>query len=307
MKKFELPKIAMKKEIVVNGRKYPTIEAGKGPLVLLLHGFPDNYETFHHQIEPLVAAGYRIICPMLPGYVPDTQPSKGRNSAVYATREIIAMIEILLSTSGEEKCHLIGHDWGALTGYQLANQRPDLLYSLTALSIPYNVNLRRILLRCPGYAINGWYVTFFQFRGISNWAVKRKNMKFIDMLYRTWNPTWDRDQYEYRLASVKETLMAPGVIKAAFGYYRTCIYGWSRSAIKFRKWFNGKIEVPTLAIRGEVDWCIPEKAWEMHSPKSFRNGLTVEVMPDIGHFPQLEDPEWISNRLIAWLKLHSNK
>ena len=57
MKKFELPKIAMKKEIVVNGRKYPTIEAGKGPLVLLLHGFPDNYETFHHQIEPLVAAG----------------------------------------------------------------------------------------------------------------------------------------------------------------------------------------------------------------------------------------------------------
>lgn len=299
-----LPEIAIKKNLTVNGRTYPIIEAGEGPLVLCLHGFPDNYETYYNQIEPFVAAGYRVICPMLPGYVPSNQPSKGKNSPIYATTEIIAMIEGLLSTSGEEKCHLVGHDWGALTAYQVANQRPDLLYSLTALSIPYNVNLPRVLLRCPSYAVNGWYVTFFQFRGISNWAVKRKNMKFIDMLYRTWCPTWDRDQYEDRLVSVKETLKAPGVLKAAFGYYRSSIYGWSRSAIKFRKWFSGQIEVPTLAIRGEVDWCIPEAAWELVSPKSFRSGLTMEVMPGIGHFPQLENPEWISKRLIEWFKQH---
>jgi pimeloyl-ACP methyl ester carboxylesterase len=71
--------------------------------------------------------------------------------------------------------------------------------------------------------------------------------------------------------------------------------------------FNGRIDVPTLGIRGNVDGCIPEVAWELTSPKSFRAGLTLEVMPgDIGHFPQLENPEWISERLIRWVGKHSN-
>jgi pimeloyl-ACP methyl ester carboxylesterase len=300
MKKDILPEIATKKELTVNGRIYPIIEAGEGPLALCLHGFPDNYETFYNQIEPFVAAGYRVICPMMPGFSPGTRAPKGNNSPVYATNEIIAMIEGLLSTSGEKKCHLVGHDWGALTAYQVANQRPDLLISLTALSIPYNINLPRVLLRCPSYAVNGWYVTFFQLIGLADWMVKRKNMKFLDMLYRTWCPTWDKAQYEDRLVSVKETLSAPGVLTATLGYYRNSIYGLNRSSRRFRKWFSGKIDVPTLAIRGEVDWCIPEAAWELHSAKSFRKELTMEVMPGIGHFPQLEDPKWISERLIKW-------
>ena len=61
-----LPAIATKKDLTVNGRIYPVIEAGEGPLVVCLHGFPDNYESFQHQIEPFVAAGYRIVCPMMP-------------------------------------------------------------------------------------------------------------------------------------------------------------------------------------------------------------------------------------------------
>lgn len=300
-----LPDIARKKDLTVNDRIYQIIEAGEGPLVVCLHGFPDNYETYYHQIEPFVAAGYRVVCPMMPGFTPGTRATKGNNSPVYASGEIIAMIEGLLSTSGEKKCHLVGHDWGALISYMVANQRPDLLISHTALSIPYNINLPRVLLRCPSYAVNGWYVTFFQLIGLADWVVKRKNMKFIDMLYRTWCPTWNRDQYVDRLISVKETLMAPGVLTATLGYYRNSIYGLNRASFKFRKWFSGRIEVPTLAIRGEVDWCIPEVAWEQVSPKSFRNGLTMEVMPDVGHFPQLENPQWISDRLIAWFNLHS--
>ena len=61
-----LPEIAMNTELNVNGRIYPTIEAGEGPLVVCLHGFPDNNESFQHQLKPLVAAGYRVVCPMMP-------------------------------------------------------------------------------------------------------------------------------------------------------------------------------------------------------------------------------------------------
>jgi pimeloyl-ACP methyl ester carboxylesterase len=298
-----LPEIAMKKALTVNGRAHPVIEAGEGPLVVCLHGFPDNYESFQNQIEPFVAAGYRIVCPMLPGFAPGTEPSSGANTPVYAVSEMIAIIESLLSASGEKKCHLVGHDWGALVSYMVAAERPDLLSSLAVLSIPYNVNLQRVVLRCPRYVLNSWYITFFQLKWLADWWVMRKDLKFIDLLYRTWCPTWDH--YDDRLASVKETLKAPGVLKSCLSYYRNSIFGLNPASFKFRRLFNGEINVPTLGIRGDVDGCIPEVAWELVSPKSFRNGLTLEVILGIGHFPQLESPQWISERLIGWVKQHS--
>jgi pimeloyl-ACP methyl ester carboxylesterase len=298
-----LPDIAKKTDLTVDGRKYPVIEAGEGPLVVCLHGFPDNYETWQHQIEPFVAAGYRIVCPMMPGFAPGTESTSGANTPVYAVSKIIAVIEVLLNDSGEKKCHLVGHDWGALVSYMVAHERPDLLSSHAALSIPYNVNLQRVLLRCPSYIINSWYITFFQLKWFADWVVRRNNFKFFDLLYRTWCPTWEN--YEDRLESTKETIKAPGVLKATLSYYRNSIFGLNRASFKFRRMFNGTITVPTLGIRGDVDGCIPEVAWNMMRPKSFPNGLTLEMMPGTGHFPQLEDPQWISERLIRWFKQHS--
>ncbi len=299
-----LPEMAVKKDLTVDGRPYPIIEAGEGQLVVCLHGFPDNYETWQHQIEPFVAAGYRIVCPMMPGFAPGTEPSSGSNTPVYAVSKIIDVIEVLLNGSGEKKCHLVGHDWGALTSYMVAYERPDLLSSHAALSIPYNVSLPRVILRCPSYGLGAsWYVSFFQLKGLADWWIKRNNWKFIDMLYRTWCPTWEN--YDDRLASTKETLKAPGVLKSCLSYYRNSLFGLNSASFKFRRLFNGIITVPTLGIRGEVDGCMPEAAWEQMSPKSFRNGLTLEVMPGIGHFPQLEDPQWISERLVRWVKQHS--
>jgi pimeloyl-ACP methyl ester carboxylesterase len=299
-----LPNIANKDSVSVDGRPYPVIEAGEGPLVVCLHGFPDNYETWQHQIEPFVAAGYRIVCPMMPGFAPGTEPTSGSNTPVYAVSKIISVIECLLSASGEKKCHLVGHDWGALISYMVAHERPDLLASLATLSIPYNLNLQRVLLRCPSYALNSWYVTFFQLKWFADWWVMRNDLKFIDLLYRTWCPTWDN--YDDRLASTKETLKAPGVLKSCLSYYRNSVFGLNSASFKFRRLYNGRINVPTLGIRGDVDGCMPEVAWELTSPKSFRNGLTLEVMPgSVGHFPQLENPEWISERLIRWVRQHS--
>ena len=295
-----LPDIATRKEISVDDRPYPVIEAGEGPLIVCLHGFPDNYESFQHQIEPFVGAGYRVVCPMLPGYVPGTEPVSGTNTPIYAEDKIISVIEVLLKEAGEQKCHLVGHDWGAITSCVVANKRPDLLSSLTILSIPYNVNLQRVILRCPSYAINAWYVTFFQLKWLADWYVKRNNWKFLDLLYRTWCPTWK--DYDDRLVSVKETFKQPGVLKSALSYYRNCLFGLNSASFRWRRLYNGRIEVPTLAIRGDVDGCMPEVAWELTSPKSFRNGLTLEVIPGVGHFPQLENPDWISERLIRWFR-----
>ena len=77
-----LPDIAIKKTVSVDDRPYPVIEAGEGPLVVCLHGFPDNYESWQHQIEPFVAAGYRIVCPVLPGFAPGTEPTQQLGSPI---------------------------------------------------------------------------------------------------------------------------------------------------------------------------------------------------------------------------------
>jgi len=299
-----LPEIARKKDLIVNDRPYPVTEAGEGPLVVCLHGFPDNYESFQHQLEPFAAAGYRVVCPVLPGFAPGTENTSGSNTPVYAVDQIIALIETLLAASGEKKCHLVGHDWGALVSYMVAAKKPELLSSLACLSIPYNINLQRIILRCPSYALGAsWYVSFFQLKWLADWVVRRKNFKFFDLLYRTWCPTWEN--YEDRLASTKETFNAPGVLKWTLSYYRNCIFGLNPASFRFRRIYNGSVKVPTLGIRGDVDGCIPEVAWNVMRPKSFPNGLTLEVMPGIGHFPQLEDPQWVSERLIRWVRKHS--
>jgi len=197
-----------KRDVSIDGHDYPVLQAGDGPLVMCLHGFPDNYETFQNQVGPLVNAGYRVVCPMLPGYAPESQRSSGSTTPVNACDDLVSLIEALLKEASQDKCHLVGHDWGALEAYLVAQRRPDLLKSLTILSIPYNIRPIRILLRCPGYLINAWYVLFFQLPGVAEFFIRRKNYAFLVMLYRSWCPEWKNN--DERIASATQTLSQPG-------------------------------------------------------------------------------------------------
>ena len=141
---------------------------------------------------------------MLPGLTSGVQHPSGRTSPVFACDAIISLIEDLLREAQQEKCHLVGHDWGAAVTYLIAGKRPDLCKSLTTICIPYNVSLLRTLLRCPSYIMNAWYITFFQIWWIAEYFVRRNDFGFIDMLYRTWCPPWG--DYDDRLASVKKKL-----------------------------------------------------------------------------------------------------
>jgi len=116
-------------QIVLNnkGLKFSALEDGKGPLVLCLHGFPDNYHSFDSQIPALVEAGYRVVVPMLRGYEPQSQPADGDYHLNNMVEDVITWIDQL----GEEKVHLVGHDWGALIGYLTATMHSDRLLSLT--------------------------------------------------------------------------------------------------------------------------------------------------------------------------------
>jgi pimeloyl-ACP methyl ester carboxylesterase len=295
---------AIKRSVKAGQHEHPVIEAGEGSLVVCLHGFPDNYETFQYQIGPVVAAGYKIVCPMLPGLTPGVQHPSGRTSPVFACDALISLIEELLREQGQTRCHLVGHDWGAAVAYLIAGKRPDLLKSLTTICIPYNIGLLRTLLRCPSYVANAWYITFFQLWWIAEYFVRRNNFRFIDMLYRTWCPPWK--DYDDRLASVKKTLGAPGALRGALGYYRNSIFGLNAASFRFRSMFRSNLEVPTLALPGEHDQCIPDIAWEQISVRRFRATLSLQMVENASHFPQLENADRVSQQLIRWLDEHEN-
>jgi pimeloyl-ACP methyl ester carboxylesterase len=296
---------AIKRSIKADQYEHPVIEAGEGSLVVCLHGFPDNYETFQHQIGPVVEAGYRIVCPMLPGLTPGVQHPSGRTSPVFACDVLISFIEELQREHGQTKCHLVGHDWGGAVAYLIAGTRPDLLKSLTTICLPYNISLLRTLLRCPGYTINAWYMTFFQFWWLAEYFIGRNDFRFIDMLYRTWCPPWK--DYDDRVTSVKKTLAEPGALRGALGYYRNSIFGLNAESFKFRSMFRSDIEVPTLALRGEYDQCIPDIAWEQISVRRFRDGLSLQMVENTSHFPQLENPDRVNQLLVSWLDEHDDR
>ena len=115
-----------------NGLKFSALEDGKGPLVLCLHGFPDNYHSFDRQMPALVDVGYRVVAPMIRGYESQSQPADGDYHLNKMVEDVVAWIDQL----DEEKIHLVGHDWGALIGYLTANMFPDRLLSLTTFAIP---------------------------------------------------------------------------------------------------------------------------------------------------------------------------
>jgi pimeloyl-ACP methyl ester carboxylesterase len=289
------------KQIVLenNQLRFSAFENGSGPLVLCLHGFPDNYHSYDQQIATLANAGYRVVVPMLRGYEPQSQPADGDYHLNQMVEDVVAWIDQL----GEEKVHLVGHDWGAVIGYLTANTAPDRLLSLTTFAIaplqgmPHAIrkNLRQILL--------SWYTMFFQLRGLSDWWVERSDWKFIEKLWRDWSPTWDIPKPT--LDSVKHTFAQPGVKEAALTYYRHSFDSRSPQAKEIATTMALRTPTPTLAVGGWDDGCMSAKLYDSAArPDYFPGGLRVERIKGAGHFLHQERPEEVNKLLVAWLKQH---
>src|SRR6185437_12111328 len=140
--------------------EFPVRDAGPpdGPVVVLLHGFPQTGACWDLVWPALTAAGYRTLAPDQRGYAPAAQP-RGRRA--YRTAELVADVEALIAASGASRVHLVGHDWGAAIAWRLASARPELVQSLTAISVPHPAAFTRALLSSR-QAVASWYMYAFQ-------------------------------------------------------------------------------------------------------------------------------------------------
>lgn len=285
----------------LEGSRESARETGR-PLVLLLHGFPDHHRTWRSQIPALVAAGYRVVAPLLRGYEPRSQPIDDDYHVARLVEDVLGFIDYL----GSLRVHLVGHDWGAIVGYAVAAQAPERLLSLTTVAVPplRRVAARPQLLRLlPRQLHNSWYVLFFQLRMLSDAALRRRDFALIDKLWRDWSPGFTPPAEEIRL--LKRTFRQPGVAAAALAYYRAMLDPFSRASARSRELLRAPVPAPTLVVTGATDGCLDTRLFEpLIRREDFPAGVSLRRIHGAGHFVHQEKPDEFNKLLIGWLRAH---
>ena len=272
---------------------------GDGPIVLCLHGFPDNAGSFRHQLPALAEAGYRAISLTLRGYEPGAIPADGDYTMETIATDILAVIESL----DTGPVHLIGHDWGAAVAYVAASAAPERFKSLTVMAVPHAGRFAREGLRIPKQLRLSWYMGFFNIPWLSDWVVQRQNYAFIRKLWRDWSPGWQPEPGV--LDDVIQTLSQPGVRSAALGYYRAALS--IKALLVSAEEAHYPVPVPTLALSGERDGCIASEVFEqLMVAQDFPKGLTFSRIAEAGHFLHQEQPEQVNREILDWLKLNDD-
>ena len=268
---------------------------GDGPVVLCLHGFPDNARSFRHQLPVLAEAGYRAISLTLRGYEPGSIPADGDYTMETIANDILAVIDSL----APGPVHLVGHDWGAAVAYVAAAAAPERFKSLTVMAVPHAGRFAREGLRIPKQLRLSWYMGFFNIPWLSDWVVQRQDYAFIRKLWKNWSPGWQPEPGV--LDNVIRTLSQPGVRSAALGYYRAALS--IHALLVSAEEAHYAVPVPTLALTGERDGCIDSRVFELlMKPQDFPRGLTVERVSNAGHFLHQEQPQRVNELILEWLE-----
>jgi pimeloyl-ACP methyl ester carboxylesterase len=268
------------KFVDANGLKFAYLEDGSGPLVLMLHGFPDTAHTWDDLRPRIAAKGYRAVSPFMRGYHPSAIPDRDADQETLA-RDPLALIEALCASDAI----LIGHDWGASAVYGAAALGPDRVKKLFVIGIPHPAALKPSLKKL-------WAVRHFaayKLPGASK-RFARNDFAALPAIYRRWSPAWNPDPAEFD--AVRASFSNSASLNAAFGYYRKLSLVPTAS-------LKARITVPTVVFAG-LDDPIVEPSDYRGAARMFENEYIVEEVGG-GHFMHRERPEAFAERLLSHL------
>lgn len=276
------------------GLEFPAVAAGDGPIVLMLHGFPDGHRSFDAQLPQLADAGYRAVSVAMRGYVPAAQPADGD----YSQQALVGDVLALADTLGDARIHLVGHDWGAAVAYAAAAAAPARFASIVTMAVPHPVRFLREIRRHPRQLRRSWYMAFFQLPWLPEYTICRRDFAFLRWLWRQWSPDWTFSDADFE--AVADIFRAPDVPRSALAYYRSAIRsaGAGGGAVF-------PVPVPCLALAGAGDGCIAADVFAaMLRPEDFPAGLRVEVIGGAGHFLHRERPDVVNPMMLEWFAAH---
>ncbi len=262
-----------------DGQTFVYRDSGEGPLVILLHGFPDTPNGWSGTQAALNAAGYRTVVPYLRGYHPETiVPGLG-----YGREQISADPIRLLDALGEQSAVLVGHDWGAAIAYGAATSSPKRVRAVCAVAIPHPNTIK------PSLSLL-WPARHFVTLALPTgpWLMRRHDFGYVDTLMRRWAPRWHGPAREGVLSDVKQAFSDPVVLDGALAYYRAQRPGGSP-----------RLAQPALIVGGTTD-IVPTALFEQ-TPSQCDAACEVLIVDGAGHWPHRENAEKFERELVSFL------
>jgi pimeloyl-ACP methyl ester carboxylesterase len=262
---------------------------GEGDTVILAHGFPDEPMTFAGTARALVSAGFRVVLPTMRGYAPSSEAKDGIYDPAALGDDLVALAR---AVSPDRPVHLVGHDWGAIAAFSAAAAAPEVLATLTTISVPHFAGLLPHF-RSSAQLGRSWYIGLFQTPWLAERTLRKDDLAFVDRLYRDWSPGYEPTADE--LDAVKAAIRPR--VPAVLAYYRAlgsprALAGASRARMFAR------VTVPALHVHGADDGCFGIECCEgaeAHYDADYRF-VRVE---GAGHFVTREQPEALTRALLS--------
>jgi pimeloyl-ACP methyl ester carboxylesterase len=274
-------------------------EAGTGPLVILLHGFPEFWWSWRHQLPALAAAGMRAVAVDLRGYGDSDKPPRG-----YDLWTLSGDVAGLVRALGEREADLVGQDWGGTLGWCTAALHPRVVRSATVLAAAHPRAMGQALLRDPAQRSAARYLATFQVPWVPERDLVRNGAVLVEDILRSGaGPRWPASSEFTSVAQrYREAMLIPAAAHCALEYYR-----WvGRSQFRFDgRRFSRAVDrvarVPVLQLHGADDPYVLERT-ARRSARWAGNGYRYQVLPGVGHFVAQEAPEQTTALLTEFLR-----
>jgi epoxide hydrolase 4 len=261
------------------------VETGDGPLVVLLHGFPEFWYGWRRQLQPLAAAGFRVVAPDLRGYNLSSRPD---GVAAYDTGPLTADIRGLIQERGADSALLVGHDWGGTVAWATAMHHPEVVDRLAILNAAHPRKLSQGL-HHPGQLRKSWYFFFFALPELPESVVHANHWHFFRNFLDDAHPAYTPEEIDRYV----EAWSQPGAATGMINYYRASV----RQSPKHAEAQLRPISAPTLVIWGQGDRFLgPELAEPDHD--DVPNLDRVERLPDASHWVHHDEAERVNQLLI---------
>ena len=268
------------------------IESGDGPLMVMLHGFPEMAESWRHQIKHFSKKGLKTVAPNMRGYGRTERPRGG-----YDVDTLAYDVAGILDHYGADDAVLVAHDWGGLVAWHFAYLFPNRLKALAILNAPHPVKFSLGLKKNPSQIKKSWYTLAFQLPILPELYLGSRGARAVGRIIQR-SAVRKEAFSDDDLLTYSRNMSEPGALKAAIGYYRRALRD-SRRLLEFYK--DKKITAPTLVIWAQQDIFLgPELAEGLD--QYIDAPLKVVPIENCGHWVNQEAPEEVNSAIDKFLE-----